>query len=371
MHQKLGRDLHSSLAEGGSKNHYKLRDASSSAGEQELISCSSVEEVNSSNYLLAESLALHGSLAEAFDLYALMASKQSDGYVPLDRLNTLAACLVHQVRKLCGLKKSNSSLQLTAESGLRESDQGMIISNAFLGSIPEVCGIYDKDSSTSEEDSDFNELMCPLCRDILRCPVTTNCGHTFCRQCCETISKCNVCHTRFPRAFLGDIPITLPSASLSSLSSSTATTSSSSGSSSGLRMSSLPQAATASSSINSLALSSPSMLGEHRIAQGYNGLALTATTTTTAVASTTSTATTTWASTSTFSVAAAVAAATLRFKPDVLVRRLVEKWWGADLMAKKINEKASSYIHLNMLDEALKFCNESLENGEYLQLNSI
>lgn len=48
-------------------------------------------------------------------------------------------------------------------------------------------------------------------------------------------------------------------------------------------------------------------------------------------------------------------------KQDVLVSRLVEKWWSPDLQAQLINVETKKYLRQNMLDEALKSCNASLE----------
>lgn len=48
-------------------------------------------------------------------------------------------------------------------------------------------------------------------------------------------------------------------------------------------------------------------------------------------------------------------------KQDVLISRLVEKWWMPHIQAKIINDKAQTLLRQNTLDEALKSCNESLD----------
>lgn len=47
------------------------------------------------------------------------------------------------------------------------------------------------------------------------------------------------------------------------------------------------------------------------------------------------------------------------FKPDVLVGRLVEKWWSPEA-----NRRAEMLLERRQLDEALKVCNESLDKCE-------
>lgn len=65
------------------------------------------------------------------------------------------------------------------------------------------------------------------------------------------------------------------------------------------------------------------------------------------------------------------------FEQDILIRRLVERWWGPELKAAELNEEAQRYLDGGMgpdggegddggqqqgLDEALRCCNQSLEN---------
>lgn len=52
------------------------------------------------------------------------------------------------------------------------------------------------------------------------------------------------------------------------------------------------------------------------------------------------------------------------FNSDVLVLRLVEKWW-----TPEANDKTIVHIQQNALDEALKSCNESLDKCKYRSKN--
>lgn len=54
-------------------------------------------------------------------------------------------------------------------------------------------------------------------------------------------------------------------------------------------------------------------------------------------------------------------------KQDVLISRLVEKWWMPHIQAEIVNAKTETLLRQNALDEALKLCNESLEKCEYAQ----
>jgi len=351
------------------------------------------ENQSSLHYLLAESFVKVGSLAQAFDVYELIASRQFDGHVPLDKLNSLASALTSQIRQMGGITTSTNTTSTTptAKSPRMSERQDMMPWSRYhhqqakhnhAEQVEFLGGMGGGGASLSESPSespldlhsptrelrvpspmeDYDPLLCPLCCDILRCPVTTNCGHTFCRQCCETITQCNICQVRFPR--VQDSATGPPGAPVCAL---TTTTASGVGSS-------FFTATTPSANANLSLMSFPGGYGVQLASSVHRLAAPPMTVTTTTVASTTATATTTMASTS---AAASLelngylpahrggsGSAAMKFMPDVLVRRLVEKWWGPDLQAKKISEKASSCMHLNLLDDALKFCNASLEKGE-------
>lgn len=102
----------------------------------------------------------------------------------------------------------------------------------------------------------LDPLLCPICEHVFIYPVTMVCGHTYCRECVNNITQCQVCDKRF----LVD--------------------------------------------------------GDH-------------------------------------------------LKQDVLISRLVEKWWMPHIQAELVNDKTQTLMHQNALDEALKLCNESLEKCKY------
>uniref|UniRef100_A0A3Q3G6V7 G protein-coupled receptor 156 n=1 Tax=Labrus bergylta TaxID=56723 RepID=A0A3Q3G6V7_9LABR len=61
-------------------------------------------------------------------------------------------------------------------------------------------GMASADSVLSEE-----QLLCPICLDLLNLPVSTPCGHNFCRDCIQgywqsaNLSQCPVCKQKFYR----------------------------------------------------------------------------------------------------------------------------------------------------------------------------
>lgn len=396
------------------------------------------------SYLFGESLARHGRLQEAFDMYALIASEQPEGFIPLEKLNILATALLEHIRILSSnSKKSNEQMDSESKDSLnfqinstnlssknsnmehhklitplRNKYASATASQSLKWQLPSLHSSKLKEMDTefltsavggnldlhapsrelegatnSPSPEEYDPLLCPLCRDVLRCPVTTNCGHTFCRQCCETITMCNICHVKFPRLQKEDysindssnlninfnvqnqnkaLDLTTPLATLSTATTTTTITSMDlnqhqqtlypSATSSSTFTTSL--SATTSSSSTSSSSSSMQLRELPRLQIIATPIASPTTVTTTTIACTTDTATTTMASTASTSGGAMRSNSSpdnMKFMPDVLVRRLVEKWWGADLQAKKINETATSYMHLNLLDDALKYCNASLE----------
>uniref|UniRef100_A0A182QBM9 RING-type domain-containing protein n=1 Tax=Anopheles farauti TaxID=69004 RepID=A0A182QBM9_9DIPT len=150
-------------------------------------------------------------------------------------------------------------------------------------------------------------LCCPICEGVLRYPVTATCGHTFCRQCCFGHGRCTVCGQRFPSATLGTAPASSTSAAFTSTPSSSSS-------------------ATVTSA--SYAFGSSATYGADTLES-----ALSVTTD----------------------------AASGGFELDILIRRLVERWWGPELKAADLNDEAQRHLEDNSLDEALRCCNQSLE----------
>lgn len=54
-----------------------------------------------------------------------------------------------------------------------------------------------------------------------------------------------------------------------------------------------------------------------------------------------------------------------KFKADVLIGQLIEKWWTPLLQARHHNDETETFMRQNALDQALKSCNVSLEKSEY------
>ncbi|XP_023176231.2 LON peptidase N-terminal domain and RING finger protein 3 isoform X1 [Drosophila hydei] len=307
------------------------------------------------SYLIGESFARSGSVPQALNVYELIASGQQDGHVPLDMLSTLACALTAHIRQLGSLATRESLLKAQYQELLQWTGLGFGLD---LEAEQDLLDTRELRVPSPTMGEDYDPLLCPLCLDLLRSPVTTNCGHTFCGQCCEAITQCNICHVKFPRSaerMPQGMALTSTTSTSSTASGGTISSVSHSPSSSLRFMTGLPPAPSGASFQHGLGL---------RLS-----MAAPTTVTTTTVASTTATATTTMASSS--SASALVAGmgggyalgvtTAMKFMPDVLIRHLVEKWWGPELQAKKIIEKATSCMHLNRLDDALKFCNASLE----------
>lgn len=165
-------------------------------------------------------------------------------------------------------------------------------------------------SDSSEKSVD--PLLCPVCEEILKYPVTSLCGHSYCRECCFGRTNCVVCGQKFP------ILINNTMFDLQKPSSSTSTPSSA--------QTMIGKNATITSDISLIntGLENKNICADMFLHDdlGCGG-----------------------------------------FEQDILVRRLTEKWWNTSIKSSDLNDEAERYLQRNLLDEALKCCNQSLEQG--------
>uniref|UniRef100_A0A336M5K1 CSON011136 protein n=1 Tax=Culicoides sonorensis TaxID=179676 RepID=A0A336M5K1_CULSO len=251
-------------------------------------------------YGYGDSLAKIGRLKDSFDVYAHICQHILYGIVPVDRLKFLALSLIEQIKLL---------LVTTWRSNINND-------NFLINNNNDTILSDDSDNDNDRITTNFinynkkmmvDPLLCSICEDILKYPVTSICGHTFCRQCCFGRTECFVCGQNFFITTTNTINNNSnskqePASSYSKINSSPSSSSSSSESTSNSFVSSLSNCA--NNNNNSSCIS---------------------------------------------------------FEQDVLIRRLVEKWWEPQLRATELNDEAQRHMENNALDEALKCCNQSLE----------
>lgn len=250
-----------------------------------------------------DSLAKCDRIKEALDIYAHICYQLCE-IIPVEKLKCLASSIIEFIVN----KRTNTT------------------SNS------------NPNNNSHTDDSNKNEfveaLYCPICEDILKYPVTSLCGHTFCRECCFGRTKCIVCEQNFPiiTATLQqqgkNFDAQQPATSSSTTSTPTSATTSSQ---------TVVKNSTITSTINNNSENGNSHdessqcmdvyqiteCGGNDSNEGCSG-----------------------------------------FEQDILVRRLVEKWWSTHLKAAELNDEAASYLERELLDDALKCCNQSLEHGE-------
>lgn len=53
---------------------------------------------------------------------------------------------------------------------------------------------------------------------------------------------------------------------------------------------------------------------------------------------------------------------------DIFVKRLIERWWSSDSKSIELNDEAIRHLENNSLNDALRYCNKSLNNGKSLHI---
>lgn len=243
-----------------------------------------------------DSLAKCSRIKDALDIYCHICYQLCE-IIPVEKLKCLASSIIEFI-----VNKRTNPLNTTSVNG----------------------------APTNADNEHVDPLCCPICEDVLKYPVTSLCGHTFCRECCFGRTKCIVCGQKFPVINTTSAHQLEPHQEPPSSSHSASTAAASS---SGAR---IMKSSTITSSINNhnedgneCVESSGSEMDVYQSADnvvegGRCG----------------------------------------GFEQDILIRRLVEKWWSPSLKASELNEEAERFLERNLLDDALKSCNQSLEVGE-------
>lgn len=243
-----------------------------------------------------DSLAKCSRIKDALDIYCHICYQLCE-IIPVERLKCLASSIIEFIIS----KRTNSATS-------------------------------NNPQSTNSDNEHVDPLCCPICEDVLKYPVTSLCGHTFCRECCFGRTKCIVCGQKFP-VISTQAQLELPS---SSTTSSSATQ--------------IIKNSTITSELSSI--NGDDENGNRFVESSGNEMDV-------------------------FQCVDVVdrendtgAGRCGGFEQDILIRRLVEKWWSPSLKASELNEEAEGYLERNLLDEALKCCNQSLEIGELIRFYS-
>lgn len=122
-----------------------------------------------------------GSIPTAFDVYCYIFNQpEFYRWASVDRLKNATSALIESVR--CQIRDYKGKIRLKSGKPPASSD----------------CDLR-KGSSIGEMTGWSDPFLCPVCDDVFKCPVTVNCGHTYCRHCLiSTVAsskskKCRVC----------------------------------------------------------------------------------------------------------------------------------------------------------------------------------
>ncbi|CRK92767.1 CLUMA_CG006225, isoform A [Clunio marinus] len=225
-----------------------------------------------------DSLAMCGRIKDAIDIYCHICYQLCE-IIPVEKLKCLSTSIIEFI-----VDKRTTSVNVNGTNYMTNSNMDHV-----------------------------DPLCCPICEDVLKYPVTSICGHTFCRECIFGRSKCILCWKKFPfnnTSVQNQFEPQTSSSHCTAVKNSTVTS----------------EIHPASSNSNE---ESCIFLAEKENCKAIfesviksNGL-----------------------------------------EQDILVRRLVEKWWSSLLKASKFNKEAEQYLERNLWDEALKVCNQSLETA--------
>lgn len=222
-----------------------------------------------------------GSALQVYRQLLLNETHVVDGQIMRRLLRNATAALVERVRRTRRKGDAHhhqqplanrSPWQTIKRNQLQAGDNAVaaFVATAAINDLDNRTAVVEReraDGGAAEpqlvESCAVDPLLCGVCDDLLKLPVTAQCGHTFCRQCAISLRKCNRCPLSGQhRAFLA---------------------------------------------------------GEQRADA---------------------------------------------LEKDVLISRLVDKWWGAELEVEPRNENARLYLDARQLDQALRCANESLEQGK-------
>ncbi|XP_070510085.1 LON peptidase N-terminal domain and RING finger protein 3 [Chironomus tepperi] len=245
-----------------------------------------------------DSLAKCARIKEALDIYAHICYQLCE-IIPVEKLKCLASSIIEFIVN----KRTNATNNNNNNNSLSS------------------CDIVDP-------------LCCPVCEDVLKYPVTSLCGHTYCRECCFGRTKCIVCEQKFPIINTAILHNNKHHESnnhqqqqpLPSSSTTTITTNNINMPSTTIIKNSTITSENENENDNSVDMSNNSDVDMYQWNDDSDNIGI-------------------------------------GFEQDILIRRFVEKWWSPHLKASELNDEAERYLQQNLLDEALKCCNQSLDHA--------
>lgn len=158
----------------------------------------------------AQSLADSGRILASLEVLAHIAQRLGATEMPIIQLAPVSLAILTSCIDSVATAQQRSPRRFNALAPMFSSRQAAKRPNhgeSFATGFPisiSTESIISPPSISSDTRISYDPLGCAICGDLLSHPITVQCGHTFCADCCVGQTQCTVCGRKF-RPFKPDV----------------------------------------------------------------------------------------------------------------------------------------------------------------------